>query len=454
VNLPKHGGSVVFTMTREEMRKGHPTARFLRPAAPTVPPVTLPIDWTGNAAASLQMPMDGNDQYGDCMVAMACHCDNVRTWMLGKGTESTFDVNALTQWYLNLAGGDNGLDEGTLLQGWKQGLVNNSAATVVDYLDIDVNDSALTRYAMDQGFDVCLMWSVPDAFLNDFQTGARFDSPGIPNPNNGHGTPLIDCGTDGDFRLWTWGGWCWVSPAFVASVEPGAFVVFSTRGFDPKTGLDAKGVHITQRAQTWQTCGGKAIPASVISAFPPVGPPVHTCPVGQHWDDATQMCVPDVGPPPTGEYDIKILAGTPAGSYTVGGTGGFTPDQIAALTLAEDAIATATAGDALKAELLKYATAPGTSAADTAAIERLYAGTSFLHKAAQRIVERRARQHILEAAAKAGITLDMAAIDALPPGAILPPGWLQALLAALPQIMAFIQAILKMFGIGAMALVS
>lgn len=483
VELTKLGIKVKFHKTREEIAVGHPTRSFKFgaitdfPFAPLgsfgdfkgdVPAVTLPLDWTLNADSRLLMPMDWNDNYGSCMAAMADHVDRVLTWMLGKGKESNVDQNKLLAWYLRLSGGDNGLDEGTLVQGWEQnGVGDDPTAKVIDSLDIDINDSALSRYAMSQGFHICFMWSVPDQFMNDFQTGAIFDNPGIPNPRNGHGVPLIDADATGRYRLWTWGTWCWVSQAFVASVQPAAFVVFSTRGFDPATGLDAKGVHITERAKTWQACGGKTIPASVLSQFPPVGPPnppSHVCPAGQHWDDAMQMCMPDAPPPPAPTGNTLMLASVlQPGTYTIGSdqpVGGLTTEQIAEIMIAEDALASllSEAGtvrtslahaDGLKTQLLKYALAPGTPAADTAAIERIYGGSSILHRMAVRSLERRAKRHMLEAAAKNGIVLDMAAIDKLPPGAILPPGWLQAFIAALPQILAFIQSLMKLFGLGA-----
>jgi hypothetical protein len=60
-------------------------------------------------------------------------------------------------------------------------------------------------------------------------------------------------------------------------------------------------------------CGEYAIPGTVTPPPPPPPPPppVHTCPTGQHWDEAQQKCVdddvtpPPPPPPPTGEvlYD-------------------------------------------------------------------------------------------------------------------------------------------------------
>lgn len=259
------------TMAKRLDRKGK---RF---ALRTVPPTTLPVD--GTNGAQVQCPMDLNDQLGDCMEAMACHTDNIWTYGQGKPgfTQSQFDLTAIRQQYMQASGGDNGLDEPTLLNNcWKPGLAGIPAATFVDSLDFDITNTPLAYYLIDQFYAVQLMWSVPDQFINQFQTGAIFDNPMRPDPANGHGTPLADIDASGRFRLWTWGTWCFVSPAFVASVEPQAFVVFSARQFNPATGLDSKGRHITAQAALWQAAGGNVIPPSVIASFPPAPSPTPT----------------------------------------------------------------------------------------------------------------------------------------------------------------------------------
>ncbi len=65
-------------------------------------------------------------------------------------------------------------------------------------------------------------------------------------------------------------------------------------------------------------------------------PPVHTCPVGQHWDDAQGKCVPDVPTPPV-QTLVAQVAGIPSvpfnlklfGFLPVSGTIGPIPAQLA-----------------------------------------------------------------------------------------------------------------------------
>jgi hypothetical protein len=241
-----------------------------------VPATKLPVDATNNGL--LACPMDDNDTLGDCMYAMACHSDNLWTYGIGQWTESTFDTSAIQQCYEALSGGDNGLDEPTLLGNaqtpgsWYAGLCGNPLAVVVNAMDFDCTDTVLTQYLIDQFLGFQFMWSVPDAFIQGFANGTSWDCPQNPDPANGHGVLISDIDVNGRMRLWTWGNWCWVTPCFLGAVQPGAFVTFSPRQFNPLTGLDAKGRHITIQASVWTACGGSPIPQSVINAFPPIGP--------------------------------------------------------------------------------------------------------------------------------------------------------------------------------------
>jgi len=257
------------------LRHTHPKASFAaaEAGAASVPVTPLPVDCTGGATVSA--PMDGNDTLGDCMEAMACHVDGF--WTYGRGqagwTQSSFALPALESQYEAASGGDNGLDEPTLLtQCWKPGLAGQAAATYDDSLDVDVTNVPLARYCIDWFFHINMMWSVPDDFLQNFQPGGTWQNPDTPDPAKGHGTPLTDIDLSGLYRLFTWGSWVWVSPAFVASVDPACFVVFSRRQFNQQ-GYDAHGRHVSAVAAAWVAIGGDgAKAAAVVAMFPPVGP--------------------------------------------------------------------------------------------------------------------------------------------------------------------------------------
>ena len=232
----------------------------------------MPIDW----AKQLQFPMYGNDRLGDCMWAAAGHGQG--TFTGNVGTEIIFDETALEDQYMQLSGGDNGLDEGTLIQGWTAGMNGAPAGSakqcIVDALDIDPTNATMCQTAIQYFGGILFMLDVPDAWINNFtgNGGDVWDAPARADANNGHGVWWNGVDTNGRYKLQTWGSWVWITPAGVAACDPSAIVVFSPNWFDPKTGYAPNGLHITQLAAIWQQAGGTAIPQSVIAAFPPPNP--------------------------------------------------------------------------------------------------------------------------------------------------------------------------------------
>lgn len=268
--LEKHGKWVHF-VPRAKMRRKPMAKAASRCVAGTVPPTTLPVDCTGNASVSC--PMDGNDTLGDCGPVMCQHVDDIRTYGQGKPgfTQCTTNLSALEAQYEQVSGGDNGTDEDMLVGAtgiWTTGLAGDPKAVVADHLDFDVNDAALTQYLIDQFYAVEMAWSVPDDFLQEFHEGSVWLSAETPDPENGHFTPMSDVDADGNYRLFTWGSWCWVSPAFVASVDPEAFVTFSALQFNA-SGFDSHGRHVSDQAAAWIAIGGHASKVSaIVSQFP------------------------------------------------------------------------------------------------------------------------------------------------------------------------------------------
>jgi hypothetical protein len=269
--VPKHGVWVHFTH-RQSMRRRARLAKACMPLA--LPPTPLPVDCTGNAAVSC--PMLGNNEYGNCGPVMCAHTDQIRTFGQGKPgfVEQTVDQTALVSQYEQISGGDNGTDEDMLVGSggiWTPsggGIAGDGSAVVADHLDVDVTNAALAQFCHDNFYGVCMAWSVPDDFIQNFQQGASFLDADTPDPNNGHFTPLSDVDASGNYRLWTWGAWCWVSPSFVASVDPESFATFSALQFNAQ-GYDSHGRHVSDQAAAWASIGGTASAvAAVVSAFP------------------------------------------------------------------------------------------------------------------------------------------------------------------------------------------
>jgi hypothetical protein len=159
------------------------------------------------------------------------------------------------------------------------GLAGDPTAVVGDHLDVDITDIDLAQYLIDQFYGICMAWSVPDAFIQGFAQGTVWPNAAAPDPANGHYTCQADVAGEsvvdgvnifGFYRLWTWGAWCWVSPAFVESVQPQSFATFSALQFNKATGYDSHGRHVSDQAAAWVAIGGNAAAvAAIVSQFPP-----------------------------------------------------------------------------------------------------------------------------------------------------------------------------------------
>lgn len=246
----------------------------------TLPPATLPIDWT--KGSTLSFVMDGNDQYGDCYVAQAEHIDNA--WTGTIGTESVFKDSDTISWYEQLSGGDNGLSEGQIMSAWEKGLPGITQATILDYLDIDPTNQPLMAAGMFNFGPISFTCSLFDKWYSSFVEGGTWDAvPGAsPDLNDGHAIAFTQA-LPGKYRLQTWGSWCWITQAGINVCDAAATIMFSIRMFNPQ-GYAANGLHISYLAPLWVQAGGSNKVLAAVSQFPPAsGPPVPVPP----------------GPPPT-----------------------------------------------------------------------------------------------------------------------------------------------------------
>jgi len=278
VTLPT--GQRVKFIHRDDMQKvKRNRASFNR--AEVIPTTTLPVD--GSGSQTCPCPMDGNDSEGDCGSCLCAHTNGIRTYGQGKSgfTVLQAPVAQLEAQYQKVSGGDNGTTEDMLVGNaggpggspglgiWLTGIAGNPIAIIEDHLDIDITDAPLVQYCHDQFYATALAWSVPDAFIQTWTSGSSWLSAMTPDPENGHFTPLSDVNIKGDYCLWTWGGWCWVSPSFLGSVQPQAFVTFSALQFN-SAGFDSHGRHVSDVGNSWILIGGNSsIVASIVSKFPP-----------------------------------------------------------------------------------------------------------------------------------------------------------------------------------------
>jgi hypothetical protein len=249
--VPKLGFFAHF-QDRQAMKVGRSTRDFK--LAGSYPAVTLPIDWTKNN--TLAFPIDGNNQYGDCLYAAACHGDN--TFTGNSGAESTFDPSTIVTDYLQLSGGDNGLNEGQIVGAWQNGLANTPSANILGSLNLDPTNAAAMQAAIYFFGGVLFMLDIPETWYQTFETGSIWDAPATADQNNGHGVWWNGVNTSGYYKLQTWGTYGWITPAGVGVCDPSCFVVFSKRWFNAQ-GVAPNGMTFDQLAALWEQFGGQPV---------------------------------------------------------------------------------------------------------------------------------------------------------------------------------------------------
>lgn len=258
-------GHFVHFIPRAKMIRAGGVRIFDCSTIPDFKAPTLPIDW----AKSTPFLMYGNDRYGDCYYAAICHADN--TFTGANGPVSVFNLQSIINRYLSLSGGDNGLSDGDVIPEWKnRGLADVPDAKIVDMMYLTITDPVTVQTAMANFGPIMFTFSVPNAWINNSNTGDLWDAPATANPNNGHAVIFNGVDVGGKYKLQTWGTYVWITAAGVRVCEPDGWVTFSKRWFSPK-GYAPNGKHITELATLWTQAGGKAIAADVINSFPPPG---------------------------------------------------------------------------------------------------------------------------------------------------------------------------------------
>lgn len=254
----------VHLMHHDRIRRGHPK-RSMAPRG-QLPTATLPIDWYKN----FDFPILGNDQYGDCMYAAGCHGD--QTFTANNGKEDSFDVATVVSYYKKLSGGDNGLDEGELVDEWEKGLCGQSSTKILDALDFDPTNDSLLNLIVQMFGGFIFMLDVPNKWISEFDDSGNtvWDTPAAANPMNGHGVWINGVDANGRKHVETWGSSAWLTPEGLKVCDPSAFAVWSDNWFNAQ-GVAPNGHTRDDLAALWLQLGGKQIPPLVPPGPTPSG---------------------------------------------------------------------------------------------------------------------------------------------------------------------------------------
>ena len=274
--IPLHHmpGQYAYPVLAAEVRKRFAGTHFFTLLRRGLPTTTLPVDCTGNGTVSC--PAYLNDTANDCQLAAACHIDNILTYRQGQAVQSQFDDAALAAWFAQEYDVLAQWQSSAGLPGAEAALAAYQPAVMWDYAQVNLLDPTTVQFVIDQFYAMEAWLNLPDSFYNGYTPGSTWPNNIGGNPTLAHAMAISDLAVNGFVRGFTWGSWAWLGQAFIQGAGNIGIAVFSPRQFDPKTGLDSKGRHITSQAALWTLCTGHVISPSLLSQFPPppTGDPV------------------------------------------------------------------------------------------------------------------------------------------------------------------------------------
>lgn len=264
----------VVLVKRDQLRAGPSTARIAlnqrMRASLERKTIDVPKVWDWTKAHTIEFPILGNNQVGDCYYVALCHL--VQAWTGNNGIVTHFDANKVMSRYRVLSGGDNGLGDSDVFPEFKRGIIGpDGPHKILDYATVSPTDStaiALTQWAFGPHLYTCALL---DTWLANAQPGALWTDKGTPDPYAGHAILLTAKNAKGNYSLETWGfnPPIEITPAGIMKSEPELISCFSLEWFNAK-GYAPNGLHYTTLAPLWTSVTGHILP---VSPFPsPDGP--------------------------------------------------------------------------------------------------------------------------------------------------------------------------------------
>lgn len=237
------------------------------------------VDYTANR--TLSVPMDLNDQLGDCTAAAAAHLETAWSYF-GRGIPVVPTSDQVTAFYSGSTGyvpgrpsTDQGGDIETVLRYWQAtGLAGHKVAS---WFAVDPTDADEIRAALYLFGPLYIGFNVPKSALDAFDTGKVWDVVTRSPIEGGHCVTVNKAVKGGNYTFATWGGWADVTPKFwtkyvdePVSVQSQEWI--NAQGGSP-VGLDAAGLNAAITEFT-----GKPGPFVAPTPAPPAPKPTPTPP--------------------------------------------------------------------------------------------------------------------------------------------------------------------------------
>jgi len=229
-----------------------------------------PTGWDWSKGRTIKFPTLGNDQYGNCFYVAPCHQSQLWTGMNGAWWPG--DRNQIIRRYLEIAGGDNGLDDATIFPEIRRGIVGpDGPHKYIGLMLVDPRDNPTVRMMAWRFGGLMYTCSLLSGWLNKTQPGDLWIAgDGRPDPYAGHAMLLSGMPSEQEFAVETWG----IDPNIrltyggMLGSDPELIVGVSLEWYD-KNGISPAGFHYTADKVFWESLGGERLPES---PFPSPGP--------------------------------------------------------------------------------------------------------------------------------------------------------------------------------------
>lgn len=196
------------------------------------PPASVPVP-------KAQYPMDGNDQYGDCVMAGTAHL--IAAWDAEVGQSDPVPTgDAVVQEYFALTGGpDSGLNEADVLAHWQQ--VGLFGRRIEGYAPVDPRNLVELHQAVAFYGGSMLGIACPQSAQEQFAAGEPWTF--VPNSPVVGGHCIVALGyTPTAVLCATWGGIAEVTYSFLAHFMDEAWAVIGSP--IAERGADALGIDL------------------------------------------------------------------------------------------------------------------------------------------------------------------------------------------------------------------
>ena len=197
----------------------------------TLPSIPRAFDWSMRDGVPLEYGMDGNDQYGDCPFASACH--QIGTWTGQTGTEQVGTAADALDAYARFTGfnpadpsTDNGANMLQVALQWRTMPI--MGRTIKAFATVDMKRPDLVAAAANLFGGVWVGWALPAAWQgsDEWMTGPSTEGQWAPGSWGGHATHL-SLVSPAMFGVKTWGQHMCVTPKALATYCDEGYVLLS-----------------------------------------------------------------------------------------------------------------------------------------------------------------------------------------------------------------------------------